>query len=216
MTLDAPHRHHFSDGDIRALYALGHKRSFPGKARVFSQGDEGNCIYFINKGRVKIVTHDENGKESIFRYQAPGEYFGELALIDRQPRSATVETIVYSEFTMISKMDFEACLVDRPSLKSILIPALTARIRDLTEELTRCKLGKAYVRLRQKLYQLAVEQEDGTFVIEHRYTQEDLASLVGVSRETITHLMKELKTGGWVRENSCKQLLIEKRLPQDY
>lgn len=59
--------------------------------------------------------------------------------------------------------------------------------------------------LRQKLYQVVVEQEDGTLIIEHRYTQDNLACLVGVSRETIAHLMKELKIGGWVRENSCKQ-----------
>ena len=216
MSLNSPNRKQFSEGDIRALYALGHKRSFPGKARVFSQGDEGSSIYFINKGRVKISTHYENDKECIFRYLESGEYFGELALIDHHSRSATVETTVYSEFTIILKKDFESCLLNRPSLNSSLILALTARIRDLTEELTRCKFGKAYVRLRQKLYQLAVEQEDGTFVIEHRYTQEDLASLIGVTRETITHLLKELKTGGWIRENSSRHLLIEKRLPQDY
>lgn len=147
MVLDTSHRKHFSAGDIRALYSLGHKRSFPRKARVFSQSDEGNSIYFLDKGRVKVYTQDENGKESIFRYQVPGEYFGELALIDRQPRSATVETTVRFEITVISQTDFETCLLDRPSLKSTLIPALTARIRDLIEELTRCKLGKALCEL---------------------------------------------------------------------
>ncbi len=216
MILNAANRKHFSEDDIHALYMLGHKRSFPGKARVFSQGDEGSSIFFINKGRVKIYTRSKNGKECIFRYLESGEYFGELALIDDQPRSTTVETTVYSEFTIISKKDFESCLLSRPSLNSTIIPALTARIRDLTEELTHCKLCKAYVRLRKKFYQLAVEQEDGTLLIEHWYTQNDLASLVGVSRETITHLLKELKTGGWIRENSSRQLLIEKRLPQDY
>jgi CRP/FNR family cyclic AMP-dependent transcriptional regulator len=186
MILNAPSRKHFSDDDIRALYAFGRKCSFPEKARIFGQGDEGNSIYFINKGRVKVFSHDENGKECIFRYQGPGEYFGELSLLDHQPRSVTVETTVYSEFTKILKKDFESCLLNRPSLNSTLISALTSRIRDLTEELTRCKLGKVYVRLRQKLYQLAVEQEDGTWLIEHRHTQDDLASLIGVSRETIT------------------------------
>jgi CRP/FNR family cyclic AMP-dependent transcriptional regulator len=216
MILNTTNTQHFSNNDIQALYELGHECSFPRKARVFSQGDKGNSIYFINKGRIKIVTQDENGNESIIRYQGPGEYFGELSLLDHQPRSVTVETTTYSEFTTISKNDFETCLLNSPSLNSTLISALTARIRDLTEELTRCKLGNAYVRLRQKLYQLAVQQEDGTLLIEHRHTQDDLASLIGVSRETISYLMKGIKNGGWVRENSSRQLLIEKSLPQDY
>ena len=216
MIINALNRKQFSDDDIHALYAIGHECSFPGKTRIFSQGDKGDSIYFINTGRVKIYTHDKNGKESIFRYQESGEYFGELSLLDHQPRSVTVETTIYSEFTKVFKEDFESCLLERPSLNSALITALTARIRDLTEELTHCKLSKAYVRLRQKLYQLAEEQEDGTFLIEHRHTQDDLASLIGVSRETVTHLLKALKTGGWVKENSCKRLLIGKRLPYNY
>lgn len=216
MIIQKPLFSNFSDNDIRTIHNFGCTRQFPRRVRVFTEGDEGNSVYFINNGQVKVYTNDDEGNQSTIRYQGPGEYFGELALIDEQPRSATVETTADSDFTIVSKLDFRDCLSEYPSLATKLIPALTSRIRDLTEELTQCKLFKAYRRLRPKLYQLAAEKNNGTLLIEQRFTQEELGHLIGTSRETITNILNQLKIGGWIEVNPKKQIVIKKTLPRDF
>lgn len=205
-----------SKEDMKYISSHGVARGFPQRATVLNQGDESNSVYFIDSGRVKVFVTDEQGKSTTLRYQGPGEYFGDLGLIDDEPRSASVVTTTKSQFTMISRRKFKSCLTQHPSLANKMIPLLAYRIRNLTEELAICRLSKAYLRFRAILYNLASKQSDGTLKISQKITQQEFADLIGCDRVYISRFLKELKYGRYIEENPQGQINLLRNLPPDW
>ena len=203
-----------SKDDIEYIFSFGVTRKFPAKTRVFNQGDESNSLFFIKDGRVKIFVNDKNGKTSILRYQGAGEFFGDLGLIDARPRSATVETINEASLTQMTRAKIQLCLAEKPFLASKMVPFLAQRIRDLTDDLTMCKLGSAYLRFRAKLYDLSVIQSDQTHIISQRITQQEIGDLVGTVRENVGRFLNALKEGGYLEETAQGHLIIRRKLPE--
>lgn len=203
-----------STSDIEYITRFGVVRTFPAKARVFNQGDDSNSVFFINSGRVKVFVNDKNGKTSILRYQGPGEFFGDLSLIDDQPRSATVESIIESSVTQISRTKIHDCLGERPAIMTKMVPFFVQRIRDLTDDLALCRLGSSYLRFRAKLYSLSVAQSDNTRIIPQRITHQEFGELVGTVRENIGRFLSGLKAGGYIEEDAEDHIVIKKKLPE--
>jgi len=198
-------------GDLDILAAHGVTRSFPRNAVVITEGDTSDSLYLILEGRVKVYLTDEQGREVILRTQSRGEYFGELALVDEGPRSASVMTLEPAKFSIISRAAFDECLSRNPSIAMVLVRHLSRLVRSLTENVRSLALLDVYGRIARLLLDLAVKQE-GKLVIEERLTHQEIANRVGASREMVSRIMKDLVGGGYIQDDG-KRLIIPEKLP---
>lgn len=207
---------HLTEDDINKIKYSGMSRRFQRKSIIFFQEDSSDAFYYIEYGRVKVVVLSQSGRTNLLRILGPGDYFGELGLLDDEPRSATIEVLVDTQLTIVSKAQFETCLANNNHLSAKLIPSLTQRIRSLTDELTVCRVSNAYFCFRTRLYELAREQPDGIYLIEQKLTQQELGEWVGTARENINRFVKALTQGGYLKKNTEGQWLISKPLPKSW
>lgn len=201
--------------DLALIAEHGVKRIYVKGTIVLSEGDESDCLYLINEGRVKVYASDDQGKEVILSLEGPGEYFGELALIDRKPRSASVLTMEDTWLTMVCRAEFEKCLSEHPQLAFKLMRPLVDRIRFLTRNVKSLALLDVYGRVARALLNLA-QEENGIGIIRQRLTHQDIANMVGASREMVSRIMKDLVVGGYIKIGKNKVIEIPGKLPQGY
>ena len=196
--------------DLLALAAQAVIKTFARDAIVFSEGDCSGSLYVVLSGKVKVCLEDESGKELILDIQGPGGYFGEMAL-DKQPRSATIVTLEPCRFAVFSRTDFEHLLLEHPEVSQHLITNLIQIVRGLNKNVRRLAMRDVYGRVSRLLLDLAVEYE-GKLVISDKLTQQDMASRVGSSRETINRIFRDLAVGGYIKVEG-KKITINKALP---
>mgnify|MGYP000433399773 CR=1 FL=1 len=182
---------------------------------VISEGDLADSLYLIESGRVKVYCSDKGGKEFIMNTLGEGDYFGELALLDDDRRSASVRTLESSTFSIIYKDDFNKVLDERPNIAKILIKNLTRRVRKLTRDVKSLALQDVYGRVANVLTDLAALQDDGTAKIIDKLTQQDIADRVGASREMVARILKDLTIGGYISFEG-RQIVIHGKLPAEY
>lgn len=199
-----------SENEVHLICDQGTTRQYRRNKPIFNEGDESDAIYFIHSGEVRVSVDGNNGKEKILRHQGPGEYFGELALIDEAPRSASVETVKESKITMVPRSKFIRCVEEQETLAIKLVRSLAERVRSLTEEVKILALLDSYPRLRILLYRLASPSDDGTLNIDDAPTHQEMANMIGMSREMVSRHMSDLKKGGYVEGNGgCYVILKE-------
>lgn len=202
------------DEAIAALAEHAKLVRFPKQAVIISEGDETRSLYIILAGKVRVFTSDEKSKEVTLLVQEPGSCFGELALLGNVPRSASVETLEKTVCALILKDDFKNWLASHPDVVIDLLSALTEKIRQLTDRVKQMALSNVYERTVKVLQDMA-DKEDGISVIRNRPTQQELANMVGSSREMINKVMKELTRGGYVVIKD-KMLRIEHKPPSSW
>ncbi|GGO83303.1 putative Crp/Fnr-family transriptional regulator [Marinobacterium nitratireducens] len=200
-----------SPEDLHILTSNGVTRNYPKNAVLITEGDQSDSLYIILTGKVKVFLSDEHGKEVQLNIQGPGEYFGELALIDQAPRSASVMTLEPSRLAVVSKADFQRCLAEHPEIAVELIRCLVQQVRSLTEAVGNMAMKPVYERVACTLLKLATERNN-SLVIEERLTHQDIANMVGASREMVSRIMKDLSTGGYIQVRDRK-IFIQEKLP---
>ena len=203
-----------NDADIASIERYAEIQEYPNKHTIFQEGDKSDSLFIINKGRVKVYCRDDQGKEVILNTMGPGEYFGELSLIDESPRSASIITTGKSSFTVMTKTAFIRVLKEHPQIALSLLTSLTSRIRDLTENVKTLALLDVYGRINKTLSSLA-QQEGDRLVVRDKLTQQDLANRIGASREMVAKIFKELISGGYI-ELEGKVIYINKTLPDRF
>ena len=204
----------FSGLEPDELAMLSHRaviHSYPKNTIVINQGDVSNSLHVIVSGKVRVFLSNEDGKEIILNTHGPGESFGEMALLDDGPRSASVITTEASKLAIISKADFEDFLHEHPQTMLKILQQAFARLRALTETVSSLALLDVYGRVARLLLQSA-EDEDGVRVVKQAMTQQDMANHIGSSREMVSRILKDLKAGGYI-ETRGKQIIIRHTLP---
>lgn len=201
-------------GELKVLEQHAVIRTYTRNTVIINEGDEASTLYVILSGQVKVFLSNEEGKEIIINTQSPGEHFGELALIDSAPRSASVMTVEKTRLASICKPDFSKILTDHPDIALRLINNLAARVRILSENVKNLALLDVYGRVAKTLLSLAREQ-DGKLVIAERLTQQDIANRVGASREMVARIMKDLVNGRYISMDH-KRIQINEKLPERY
>jgi len=186
-------------------------RNFQKNTVIINEGDEASSLFIILSGAVRVFLSNPDGKEIIINTQRAGEHFGELALLDDAPRSASVMTTEKSAIGVISKTDFRSLLTRHIDLGLKLIVELTRRVRLLSENIKTLALMDVYGRVAKTLLDLA-EEDDGQLVIHNRPTQQEIANRIGASREMVARILKDLSTGGYITITG-KQLIIKEKLP---
>lgn len=188
-------------------------KSFPRQTVIVSEGDPTDAIYIILEGRVRIYLADHKGKEVTLNVQGAGEYFGELTL-DGGPRSASVMTMEPCRFMIVARESLESFFATHPEFAMHLVRKLINRVRVLTERVKSLALQDVYGRFRGMLEELVVER-DGERVVEGRMTQSDIASRIGASREMVSRILSDLKTGGYVSQGRHR-IVIHRKLPAEW
>ena len=212
MVSSSPLFSDLSQVDINFIASRGNTKTIPKNTILLNEGDESDFLCVILQGQVKVFVSEENGKEVILNIQGPGEYFGELSLIDEVPRSASVITSKRSRIVFISRAEFETCLVDNPTLALKLIRSLTQRVRELTDIVKNLALHDVYGRVARTLLKLA-HMQGGRLIVDQRLTHQEIANMVGASREMVSRILKDLHTGGYI-EIKNKVITISGKLPR--
>ena len=203
-----------SEKELTLLEQHANTRTFPRHAILITEGDETDSLYIIQSGKVRVFKSNEEGKEIILNEQGPGEHFGELALVDDAPRSASVMALEKTRVSIISRQDFRQVLGKHPDIAFSLIREFSRRIRVLSENVKDLALLDVYGRVAKTLLGMATDI-DGQLIIEDRPTQQDIANHIGASREMVARILKDLETGGYITITK-KQILINEKLPRAY
>ncbi|MGH8550744.1 MAG: Crp/Fnr family transcriptional regulator [Methylococcales bacterium] len=202
------------DDVLRSLASHAMIKTYPKNAIVINEGDDTASFHFILSGTVRVYVSDEHGKELTLGVDGPGKYFGELALLDDAPRSASVITCEKATCGIISKAEFKAWLNNNPNAPFGIIKGLVSKVRTLTDKVRTLALSDVYGRLVIELQNMAEEAGDKK-IISNRPTQQDLANMIGASREMVSKIFKELIKGNYITLEG-KQLIINKKLPSSW
>ena len=195
---------------MRAIASSGVVRKFPKNTVLINEGDQGDSIYIVLSGKVKVFSSNEAGKEVVIAFHGPGEYVGEMSL-DGAPRSASVMTVEPTACAVVSRTHFRDFILACPDFALHLIEKLIERTRLATENIKSLALSDVYGRLVRLLQSLAQER-DGRQVISEKLTQQDIAERIGASRDMISRLMKDLVAGGYLALED-RAITILKQLP---
>lgn len=194
---------------LRKLSKLSVRQHIKSNTLLFEEGDVPDCMYIIDKGTVCISVINDQGNELILNHMTAGEYFGELSLIDGQPRSAIARATTSCDVTTISRESFQDLIQHNPELLLSITKAVILRVRQLTHNARDLALLDVYGRVRKALIKLS----DNTGRIGNpKITHQEISNMVGSSREMVTRIMRQLAIGGYI-EQSEEYIQLSKKLP---
>jgi CRP-like cAMP-binding protein len=201
-------------GEIAARIRLRHYTS--GEA-IFHQHDVGEGLYLVARGAVRLFLRSEDGQELTIARFEPGEFFGELAAIDEEPRSATAVAGEPTDLLILHRSDFLSYLRARPEAAVFCLRVLARRLRQADAQLGDATFLTLPARLAKTLVDLGrsygEQTADGSTRVTLRLTQSELASMVGGSRPTVNQLLQRFRRLGWINiEGRTLVLLQEDRL----
>ena len=170
---------------------------------VLNAGDSIDSMYLILSGGLKVVMGDHDGREVILCMLGPGDFFGEMGVIDDHPRSATVQATDESSLVVIGKDDFQRCMAENTEVALYVMRNLVKRLRLADRKIQSLSLLDVYGRVARALLDMA-EERDGRKVVTRRVTRQDIAQMVGASREMVSRVMRDLQMRGLIEErDSC-------------
>ena len=204
----------FPEDYLRMLTAVVTRKSAPRSTTIMAGGDPTDSLYIVLSGRLKVMMSDAEGKEVILSILGPGEFFGEMGLIDDEPRSATVVTIEPCELLSIAKRDFKKSLADNFDMSMAVMRGLVRRLREADRKIGSLALLDVYGRVARLLLDMA-ENVDGEKVVTKRLPKQDIAKMVGASREMVTKVMKDLQMSGYIDVQGSTIVLRDTIPPQN-
>jgi len=180
--------------------------------RLFEEGASGNQLYVILDGKIKLTRAAADGRENLLSVLGPGEMFGELSLFDPRPRTASATAVTDSRLAALAHDDLRSWLTGRPDVALHLLRALAQRLRRANDVMADLVFTDVPGRVAKALLDLSdrfgTPQEDG-LQVNHDLTQEELAQLVGASRETVNKALADFAARGWLQLSAKSVLLIE-------
>src|SRR5881275_1902809 len=185
----------FPEDQLRMLTTMVARKSVSRASTVMAGGDPTDSLYIVLSGRLKVMMSDAEGKEVILSILGPGEFFGEMGLIDDEPRSASVVSIEPCELLFIAKRDFKKCLAE--NFEMAVMRGLVRRLREADRKIGSLALLDVYGRVARLLLDMA-ETVDGEKIVTKRLPKQDIAKMIGASREMVSRVMKDLQMGGYI------------------
>ena len=199
------------DGAQALSSAMGTLRLSKGEV-LFREGDTEDRLYVVVSGKIKLGRSGSAGRENLLAILGPGQMFGELSVFDPGPRSSTATAVTTSEIRTLEHDELMAWLQDRPEVARGLLGQLAARLRRANDVVADLVFSDVPGRVAKQLLELARrfgdERDDGIHV-HHDLTQEELAQLVGASRETVNKALADFAARGWIRLEPRSVTLID-------
>jgi CRP/FNR family transcriptional regulator, cyclic AMP receptor protein len=185
---------------------------FPPGHTVFAEGEPGDRLYIIISGKVKIGRRSPNGRDNLLTIVGPSDMFGELSIFDPGPCTSTTTTITEVRAVSMDREALKAWIKDRPGIAEQLLRVLARRLRRTNNNLADLIFTDVPGRVAKQLLRLAQcfgTQEDGALRVTHDLTQEEIAQLVGASRETVNKTLADFAHRGWIRLEGKSMLILD-------
>ena len=203
------------DDALSAIADLLIERRVSKNQTIVEEGLSGDYMYVIREGHVKVTKLSGDGREKILELLGPGDFFGEMSLLDDAPRSASVKSLTETHILALSRPDFLKELRRNPDLGMAVIQELTRRVRQMDEQASSLSFQRVRERTQGLLVRLAKDDvvQNGRRVTPP-LTHQQIADMIGTSRETVTRIVKRLKDQGWL-EQEGKHYLVPTTPPPD-
>jgi len=192
------------------------KKSFKRGEVLVEQGRKCNALYIILVGRTRVLMTDNNGREVILATLSSGDYVGEMSLIDNDPHSATVVADQEVDVLVLGRDSFLRCLNENMEMAHAVMRVLVQRLRKASENISSLALVGVYGRVAKVLLDSAVADETDTLVIREKMTRQDIAKMVGASREMVSRVMKDFEEQGFIQllEGGMVRVFERRMLPR--
>ncbi|KRB27519.1 MULTISPECIES: Crp/Fnr family transcriptional regulator [unclassified Acidovorax] len=188
------------------------KRRFKRGEALVEQGQKSNALFILLTGRARVMTADSRGREVILATLAQGDYLGEMSIIDNEPHSATVRAEVQTDVLMLGRAEFARCLTENASMSLVVMRGLVKRLRHADRKIESLALLDVYGRVAHALLDFAVADAQGQLLIKDKISRQDLAKMVGASREMVSRVMKDLEERGFIEALPSGATLLKDRL----
>lgn len=201
-----------SDSAADALLRCAKQHKYPKNSIIVTEDDTHSNFYIVVSGSLKVFVNGDDGRQVVLNWLESGDYFGELALLDGAPRSASVMTVAPTVLQIISQQDFQQFLASNQGASLAMMKAMARRIRTLTTSVRDLALLDVYGRVANLLQQRAsTETNQATLKLTHQ----EIADMVGASREMVSRIMRELAVGGYI-EQTTGSIVLRKSLPRGW
>lgn len=185
------------ESELQRLSQVAVRRRAGRNEQVVRAGEDAESLIVLLTGRAKVTNFDEEGREIILAWLGPGEFFGEMGLIDGSPRSASVVAVEPCELLAIGKSEFQRCMQENFQVAQKLMQILVRRLREADRNIESLALLDVYGRVARLLLDMS-EDENGKRVVRQKISKQDMARMIGASREMVSKVMRDLELGGYI------------------
>ncbi len=207
-----------SDPSLEHLLQATNRKAYPKDSILVEENDPGETLFMILEGRVKVTNIGPDGKEVILSVLGPGEFFGEMSILDEEPRSANVVTMEKTEMMLLRRKEFLSLLENNKEILSKLLSTLSGRLRHANAQIKSLALLDVLGRIARLLLDSAHKEGrkliDGSVVF-RRPTHQEIASMVGTSRETVSRMIGDLSRDGYIKI-SGKDIIIKEKMEEAF
>ena len=197
----------FSDHQLATLFPAIQHRTYPRHSFMLRRGERTDALYIILAGRAKVVIDDGEGREVTLTTIGPSEFFGEMSLIDEKPRSASVEAIEVCEVLYLSRQAFMVALKDNFDVAMLMLRSVVGRLRNADDKIASLALMDVHGRVARLIMEEA-RLIDGLWIVDTG--SEEMARMVGASREMVSRVLKEMRESGLIRRDKRKIIVLDR------
>ncbi|MCG0275125.1 MAG: Crp/Fnr family transcriptional regulator [Thermosediminibacteraceae bacterium] len=203
-----------SDDELAKIKGLINTRNYKKGSVIFFEGEPGEAVYFVKSGKVKVYKADGEGREYILHFFGEGDVFAEAVLLEGGPYPATAEAVEDSTVGFIKNEDLEHLIKQTPDLAMKIIKIMASRLRDSQEKIKNLAFGDTYNRIACFLHRICLDHGKTTsrgIEIELPVTRQELAALVGTSRETVSRILSQMKKDGIIDIDRQKIIVLDEK-----
>jgi CRP/FNR family cyclic AMP-dependent transcriptional regulator len=178
---------------------------------IVEKGKRSEALFIVLAGRARVLLADRRGRQVILDVLGPGDYIGEISLIDGKSHSATVEAEVQCDLLVLGQTEFNHCLEQNHAMAQAVIQGLAYRLRKADEKIGSLALMDVYGRVAKVLVEMAVSTGTNQLLIKEQATRQDLAKMVGASREMVSRVMRDFEEQGFIKTFEDGSLTLTER-----
>lgn len=198
--------------DVRRVLGIARRRTFKRSEVVVHEGDPADSLHLVVTGRFAVQRTTRVGEDALIAVHGPGDAFGELALVESAARAATVYALEPAETLCVHRIEFDELRAKHPSVDRMLVTLLANQVRRMDELLTEAYYDDAGKRLLRRLLELASVYDNGGGEVVIPLTQEQLASLAGASRATVSAVLSAERKRGTIALRRGATVLLDREL----
>ncbi|MBN9426324.1 MAG: cyclic nucleotide-binding domain-containing protein [Burkholderiales bacterium] len=200
-----------NEQQLETLAAGSSRRNYPKGRTIVSEGEPSQSLYILLSGRAKVQRSDSEGKEVILAVLGSGDFFFEISLIDDSPRSASVITLESCDFMAINKDSFKSMLLQSNEMCMAVMKGLVKRLREADQKIETLALLDVYGRVARVLLDFS-EHVNGERVVKNKLPRQEIAKMIGASREMVSRVMKGLELDGYIVPMTEGRLLLREKI----